>query len=160
MDQTVEHLVALWDHLDANFWRFWRSADARFRPDQVGWRPNPRVASIGWNLWHLAETLDHYLSRVFGRCAPAGDEPLLTMVPGGRDDGRFRELDAVAAYHRRVRPAYRAFLTDSSAADLATRLGDTGRNWGWAVGHIAEHESYHLGKCVLLGNLLPDPVPA
>ena len=24
----------------------------------------------------------------------------------------------------------------------------------WAVGHIAEHESYHLGKVTLLRNLL------
>ena len=24
----------------------------------------------------------------------------------------------------------------------------------WAVGHIAEHESYHLGKCTLLRSLL------
>jgi hypothetical protein len=29
------------------------------------------------------------------------------------------------------------------------------RTWAWAVGHIAEHESYHLGKCMLLRNLLP-----
>jgi hypothetical protein len=27
--------------------------------------------------------------------------------------------------------------------------------WAWAVGHIAEHESSHLGKCMLLRNLLP-----
>jgi hypothetical protein len=30
------------------------------------------------------------------------------------------------------------------------------RTWAWAVGRIAEHESYHLGKCMLLRNLLPE----
>jgi hypothetical protein len=79
------------------------------------------------------------------------------MRPGSLDDGRHRDLQAVAAYHRRVRPAYRAFLGRLTAADLDRTLAGSGaaRSWGWAVGHIAEHESYHLGKCMPLRNLLP-----
>jgi hypothetical protein len=42
-----------------------------------------------------------------------------------------------------------------AAADLDRGLAGSGRTWGWAVGHVAEHESYHLGKCMLLRNLLP-----
>ena len=117
----------------------------------------PGVASVGWNLQHLAEMLDHYLAHVFGRGAPVQAAPLLTMRPGSQDDGRHRDLQAIATYHRQVRPAYRAFLSRLTGADLDRALPGRGqtRSWAWAVGHIAEHESYHLGKCMLLRNLLP-----
>jgi hypothetical protein len=44
-----------------------------------------------------------------------------------------------------------------TAADLDRPLAGRRptRTWAWAVGHIAEHESYHLGKCMLLRNPLP-----
>ena len=118
---------------------------------------SPEVASIGWNLQHLGEMLDHYLAHVFALGAPVQRASLQTMRPGSRDDGRHRDLQAIAAYHQQVRPAYRAFLTRLTAADLDRGLAGSGRTWGWAVGHIAEHESYHLGKCMLLRNLLPAP---
>jgi hypothetical protein len=140
-----------------HFWGFWQWAAADLSPDEVGWQPGARVASIGWNLQHLGEMLDHYLAHVFGQGQPAQRGPLLTMRPGSQDDGRHRDLHAIAAYHRQVRPAYRAFLSGLTAADLDRPLGDPGRAraWAWAVGHIAEHDSYHLGKCMLLRNLLP-----
>jgi hypothetical protein len=128
-------------------------ANTTITADEVGWQPIPEVASIGWNLWHLAEMLDHYLPRVFGKGPPI-QPALLTMRSGSQDDGRFRDLDAIAAYHQKVRPAYRVFLAGLTATDLDRSLGQ--RTWGWAVGHIAEHESYHLGKCMLLRNLVRD----
>ncbi len=71
--------------------------------------------------------------------------------------GRHRDLQAIAAYHRQVRPSYRAFLSELTAADLDQPLTGSGRahTWAWAQGHTAEHESYHLDKCMLLRNLLP-----
>jgi uncharacterized damage-inducible protein DinB len=158
MDPTVKHWVGLWDYLDGNFWGFWQWAASRLSPDEVGWQPSPRVASIGWNLQHLAEMLDHYLARVFDRGGPVQATPLGTMRPGRLDDGRHRDLTAIAAYHRQLRPAYRTFLSGLTAADLDRPLDGSKRahSWAWAVGHIAEHESYHLGKCMLLRNLLPE----
>jgi hypothetical protein len=82
--------------------------------------------------------------------------PLATMRTGSLDDGSHRNLEAIAAHHRQVRPAYRAFLSRLTAVDLDQVLGGgRTRTWGWAIGHIAEHESYHLGKCMLLRNMIP-----
>jgi uncharacterized damage-inducible protein DinB len=83
------------------------------------------------------------------------------MQRGSRDDGRHRDLKAIPAYYRQVRPAYRAFLSRLTAVDLVRPLADAGssRTWVWAVGHLAKHESYHLGKCMLLRNLLPERHP-
>jgi hypothetical protein len=157
MDPMIKHWVGLWDYLDGNFWNFWQWAAAHLSPNEVGWQPVPAVASIGWNLQHLGEMLDHYFAHVFGQAGPVQRSPLATMRPGSRDDGRHRDLLAIAAYHRQVRPAYRDFLSRLTAADLERPLAGSGRGstWAWAVGHIAEHESYHLGKCMLLRNLLP-----
>jgi uncharacterized damage-inducible protein DinB len=157
MDLIVKHWIGLWDYLDGNYWGFWQWATAHLSPDEVGWQPAPQVASIGWNLQHLGEMLDHYLTHVLGQPGPVQRSPLETMQRGSQDDGRHRDLQAIAAYHRQVRPAYRAFLCRLTAADLDRPLAGRGqtRTWAWAVGHIAEHESYHLGKCMLLRNLLP-----
>jgi uncharacterized damage-inducible protein DinB len=122
----------------------------------VAWQPVPEVASVGWNLQHLAEMLDYYLVHVFAHARPV-QRSLRTMQSGSRDDGRFRDLEAIAAYHRQVRPAYRAFLAGLTAADLDRVIERPGRRplgYAWAVGHIAEHESYHIGKCTLLRSLL------
>ena len=118
MDPTIKHWVGLWDYLDGNFWGFWQWAAAHLRPEEVGWQPAPQVASVGWNLQHLGEMLDHYLARAFAQAAPVRRAPLETMRPGSPDDGRHRDLQAIAAYHRRVRPAYRAFLSGLTAEDL------------------------------------------
>ena len=101
--------------------------------------------------------LDHYLAHVFAQGEPVQRGSLLTMRPHSQDDGRHRDLHAIASYQRQLRPAYRTFLSGLTAADLDRPLGGSGRarTWAWAVGHIAEHESYHLGKCMLLRNLLP-----
>jgi hypothetical protein len=58
MDPAVKHWVGLWDYLDGNFWHVWEWASASLRPEQVAWQPTTEVASIGWNLQHLGETLD------------------------------------------------------------------------------------------------------
>jgi uncharacterized damage-inducible protein DinB len=157
MDAAIRHWVGLWDYLDGNFWGFWEWASVHLRPEEVGWQPVPRVASIGWNLQHLGEMLDYYLSRVFGQGPAVCKEALDTMRQDSRDDGRHRDLQAIAAYHRSVRPAYRAFLSSLSAADLDRVIERTDKRpltYAWAVGHIAEHESYHLGKCMLLRTLV------
>jgi hypothetical protein len=155
MDPVIQPWVGLWDSLDGNFWGFWQWAAAHLGPEEVGWQPVPQVASIGWNLQHLGEMLDHYLAHAFAQAGPVQPTPLGTMRRHSRDDGRHHDLHAIAAYHRQVRPAYRTFLTGLTAADLGRPLAGSGRTLGWAVGHIAEHESYHLGKCMLLRNLLP-----
>ena len=83
--------------------------------------------------------------------------PLSTMTSGSQDNGRYRDLQAIAAYHRQVRPVYRTFLAGLTGADLDRVIERQGRRsitCAWAVGHIAEHESYHLGKCTLLRSLL------
>jgi hypothetical protein len=157
MGPAIKHWVGLWDYLDGNFWGYWRWAATHLRPEEVGWQPAPQVASVGWNLQHLGEMLDHYLAHAFGQGGPIQRASPETMRPGSRDDGRHRDLQAIAAYHQQVRPSYRAFLGRLTAADLDRELALSGRSWGWAVGHIAEHESYHLGKCMLLRNLLPAP---
>ena len=156
MDPALKHWLGLWDYLDGNFWAVWRWATSFLTPEEAGWQPVPRVASVGWNLQHLAEMLDYYLVNVF-RQGPAVRAELPTMRSGSRDDGRFRDLEAVADYHRRVRPAYRSFLAGLAASDMDRVLEREGRRpltVSWAVGHIAEHESYHLGKCTLLKSLL------
>jgi uncharacterized damage-inducible protein DinB len=157
VDPVVKPWLDLWDYLDGNFWAVWRWAASDLSPDEVGWQPIPQVASVGWNLQHLAEMLDHYLANVFARGPQARPGPLATMRRASQDDGRFRDLEAIAAYHRMVRPAYRAFLAARTAADLEGPLDPGGRSshtCAWAIGHIAEHESYHLGKVTLLRSLL------
>jgi uncharacterized damage-inducible protein DinB len=157
MDQQTKHWVALWDYLDKNFWTVWGWARDNLPPEDVAWQPIPQVASVGWNLQHLGEMLDHYLAQVFKRGEQIQKTSLRTMLSGSRDDGRFRDLEAIAEYHRKVRPAYRQFLAGLSGPDLDRVIEREGRRnitYAWAVGHIAEHESYHLGKCTLLRSLL------
>src|SRR5262249_55582151 len=91
MDSTLKPWVDPWDYLDGNFWHVWQWSRDQLRPEEAGWQPAPTVASIGWNLQHLGEMLDHYLTHVLGQPGP-----------------------------------------------------------------VAEHESYHLGKCTLLRSLLTD----
>src|SRR5438132_11417565 len=157
VDPVIQPWVDLWDYLDGNFWGVWRWAAASLSPEEVAWQPNPQVASIGWNLQHLGEMLDYYLPHIFHQGEQVQQMPLLTMRSGNQDDGRYRDLEAIAAYHRQVRPAYRAFLAGLKAADLERvieREGKRALTYAWAVGHIAEHESYHLGKCTLLRSLV------
>ena len=149
MDPAIKPWLDLWDYLDGNFWSAWRWAAADLRPEEVRWQPIPRVASVGWNLQHLAH--------VFGRGPQVRPGPLATMRRDSQDDGRFRDLGAIAAYHRQVRPSYREFLTALTLADLERPLDPGGRashTYAWAIGHIAEHESYHVGKVTLLRGLL------
>jgi uncharacterized damage-inducible protein DinB len=157
LDQAVKHWVGLWDYLDGNFWHVWEWSAKHLSPAEVGWQPIPRVASIGWNLQHLGEMLAYYLTHVFNVGGPLPTTPLRTMQSGNQDDGRYRDLQAIAAYHRPVRAAYRQFLESLSGADLdrvIERQGKRTITYAWAVGHIAEHESYHIGKCILLRSLL------
>jgi uncharacterized damage-inducible protein DinB len=157
MEPAIKHWVSLWDYLDNNFWGLWQWSAGHLRAEGVGWQPIPQVASIGWNLQHLAEMLDHYLANVFGAGRQVQASPLLTMRADSLDDGRYRDLEAIGAYHRQVRPAYRAFLASLQTADLDRVIAREGRKpitYAWAVGHIAEHESYHVGKCTLLRSLL------
>ncbi len=153
----MKHWLALWDHLDGNFWACCRAFAQEFTPEQLAWQPVRDVASIGWNLRHLGEMLDQYLTKVF-RAQPAttSREPLVTMLTDSRDDGRFGDLAAIAEYHRQVRPAYRRFLASLKEADLDRPMSPrpNAPTLAWAVGHIAEHESYHHGKCTLLRTLL------
>jgi hypothetical protein len=157
MQPEMRHWLGLWDYLDGNFWGFWQWAVSHLTPAQVGWQPVPQVASVGWNLQHLGEMLDHYLAQVFQQASQVQGSPLLTMRSGSQDDGRYTDLQAIAAYHRQLRPAYRAFLSTLSAADLDRVIERSNRRpitYGWCVGHIAEHESYDLGKCMLLRTLI------
>jgi uncharacterized damage-inducible protein DinB len=157
MQPEMRHWVDLWDYLDGNFWGFWQWAVDHLTPAQVGWQPLPQVASVGWNLQHLGEMLDHYLAHVFRQANQVQGGPLFTMRAGSQDDGRYTDLQAIAAYHQQLRPAYRAFLSTLSPGDLDRIIERTNRrpiNYGWCVGHIAEHESYHLGKCMLLRTLI------
>jgi uncharacterized damage-inducible protein DinB len=158
MDSAVKHWLVLWDYVDQNFWHYCQWAATNLSPDELAWQPNPRVASIGWNLQHLGEMLDYYLAHVFHYRSPVQREPLKTMQSGDQDDGRYRDLEGITAYHRQVRPGYRTFLESLSGNDLDRVIERQGRRsitYAWAVGHIAEHESYHVGKCMLLRNLLP-----
>ena len=156
MDPVIKPWLGLWDYLDHSFWAFWHWAESELQPEEIAWQPVPQVASIGWNLQHLGEMLDHYLTHVFAHEKAVQQTPLVTMQSGSLDDGRHCDLQAIANYHRQVRPAYRTFLSQLKATDLDRPLaGGRTRTWGWAAGHIAEHESYHLGKCMLLRNLLP-----
>jgi hypothetical protein len=157
MDNVIKPWVGLWDYLDGNFWSIWTWAYQDLTSNEVAWQPIPEVASVGWNLHHLGEMLDYYLAYFFGRGTPVQKTPLLTMRAGSRDDGRHRDLRPIAAYHKQVRSAYREFLVGLTAADLDRKPGPERKhamNYAWAIGHIAEHESYHLGKCTLLRSLL------
>ena len=157
MHHPLRHWIDLWDYLDGNFWGCCRWFEQELTPAEIGWQPIPAVASIGWNLQHLGEMLDHYLRHVFEvRSRTLAKEPLVTMQRNSRDDGRFRYLEEIKSYHRELRPAYRQFLATLTEAKmdqtLASRPGS--HTTAWAVGHIAEHESYHIGKCTLLRSLL------
>jgi uncharacterized damage-inducible protein DinB len=157
VDPAIKPWLDLWDYLDGNFWSVWKWAARELRPEDVGWQPISQVASVGWNLQHLAEMLDHYLAHVFDRGPQVWPDPLATMRRDSQDDGRFRDLQAIAAYHRKVRPTYRDFLAGRTLTDLERPLDPGGRGshtLSWAIGHIAEHESYHLGKVTLLRSLL------
>jgi uncharacterized damage-inducible protein DinB len=156
-DPAVKPWLDLWDYLDGNFWNVWQWAAHDLQQEELAWQPVPRVASVGWNLQHLGEMLDHYLAHVFAWAAPVQPTPLETMISGSQDDGRYRDAVTIGRYHRRVRPAYRTFLSGLTLADFdrpIERRGKRSVTYGWAVGHIAEHESYHLGKCMLLRTLL------
>lgn len=160
MDPTLRHWIGLWEYLDHNYWSFFRWAEAVLPPEAVSWQPVPQVASIGWNLQHLGEMLDYYLAHVFQQGPPIRSEPLLTMRAGNQDDGRYRDLHAIGDYHSKVRPAYESFLGSLTADDLdrvIERAGKRTITYAWAIAHVAEHESYHLGKCTLLRTLLAHP---
>lgn len=159
MDPVIKPWLELWDYLDGNFWSVCHWAKT-LTPAQAGWQPNPRVASVGWNLQHLGEMLDYYRAYVFRQGPVVSARPLDTMRSGSQDDGRYHDVSAIGNYHSQVRPAYRAFLAKLTGADLERVIERQSRRsftYAWAVGHIAEHESYHLGKCTLLRNLLPGP---
>jgi hypothetical protein len=79
MDPQLKHWIGLWDYLDGNFWALWNWTTRNLTPDDVSWQPAPTVASIGWNLQHLAEILDYYFLHVFGHTEPVQASPLLTM---------------------------------------------------------------------------------
>jgi uncharacterized damage-inducible protein DinB len=153
----IQRWVDYWDYLDQNFWGLWNWFRRDLTPDEIAWQPVPAVASIGWNLMHLGEMLDYYLDRIFRQGPPAHSGPLVTMISGSQDDGRFNDLEAIASYHRQVRPAYRSFLTNLTSDDLARPIERSDRRTitvAWAISHIHEHESYHLGKCTLLRSLV------
>ena len=157
MDAGIKHWVALWDYLDGNFWSVWKWAATSLSPDEVAWQPIPQVASVGWNLQHLGEMLDYYLAHIFDHGPQIQVQPLVTMRSHSQDDGRFSDLEAIADYHRQVRPRYGEFLSGLSGEDLSRVIERQGRRditYAWVVGHIAEHESYHIGKCTLLRSLL------
>ena len=156
-DPCIQHWVVLWDYLDGNFWAVHRWAESALSPEGVTWQPIPQVASIGWNLQHLAEMLDYYLAHFFKHRAQIATSSLVTMLSGSQDDGRFGDLSEIGQYHRKVRPAYREFLSGLTEGHLGQAVEQSARRsrtYGWAIGHIAEHESYHLGKCMLLRSLL------
>src|ERR1700751_6242114 len=85
MDPVLKPWVGLWDYLDGNFWHVWQWAADSLSPDDVGWQPVPQVASVGWNLQHLGEILDLYLSRSFQVNSQVQQSPLLTMQSGSMD---------------------------------------------------------------------------
>jgi hypothetical protein len=153
----MKHWLGLWDYLDGNFWAYCQWFGRELTPTEIAWQPIPQVASIGWNLRHLGEMLDHYLTHVFQvRPAPHSRAPLITMMENSQDDGRFSDLPSIMDYHRHLRPAYRRFLELLRPDDMDRPLSARPRahTVAWAVGHIAEHESYHLGKCTLLRGLI------
>jgi hypothetical protein len=153
----MHHWLDYWDYLDRNFWAYCQWFGRELTPEQFAWQPIPAVASIGWNIQHLGEMLDHYLTHVFHvQAETVRKEPLVTMIEDSQDDGRFRDLHAIVAYHRQVRPTYRQFLAGLKEADLDRPLSRRpgAHTVAWAIGHIAEHESYHFGKCTLLRNLI------
>jgi uncharacterized damage-inducible protein DinB len=153
----IQRWVDYWDYLDQNFWGLWNTFRRELSPAEIGWQPVPAVASIGWNLMHLGEMLDYYLDRIFQQGPPVCRGPLVTMISGSVDDGRFNQLEVIAAYHHQVRSAYRNFLTNLTPDGLARPIERQGRRTitaAWAIGHIHEHESYHLGKCTLLRSLV------
>ena len=157
MQPEIQRWIDYWDYLDGNFWGLldWFRKD--LTADEIGWQPVPAVASIGWNMMHLGEMLDYYLDRIFHQGPPVRKGPLVTMISGSQDDGRFKDLDEIAAYHREVRPAYRRYLAQLTPDELPRVIERQGRRAitvAWAIGHIHEHESYHLGKSTLLRTLL------
>ncbi len=157
MPHPLGHYLDFWDYLDGRFWSVCDWFGQELTSRQLAWQPVPEIASIGWNLRHLGEMLDDYLTREFQvQATPVAKEPLVTMVDGSRDDGRFDDLPAITAYHRQLRPTYRDFLNSLSPDDLARPLSARpgAHSLAWAIEHIAEHESYHLGKCMLLRNLM------
>jgi hypothetical protein len=157
MPREIQRWVDYWDYLDGNFWGFCNWIRRELTPAEIGWQPVPTVASIGWNLMHLGEMLDYYLDRVFQQGPPVRTTPLVTMVSGSQDDGRFTDMNEIEAYHRAVRPAYRQYLLGLNPDDLnrpIERRGGRTITIAWAIGHIHEHESYHLGKCTLLRSLI------
>jgi uncharacterized damage-inducible protein DinB len=159
MDPAVKSWVELWDYLDGSFWRLWQWSALSLSPDEVRWQPIAEVASIGWNLQHLGEMLDYYLANIFHVREQVQVGPLVTMSSGSQDDGRFQDLQVIALYHRRVRTSYREFLSGLTLVDLERVIERQGKRpitYAWAVGHIAEHESYHVGKCMLLRSLVLD----
>ena len=82
MDSAIKPWIGLWDYLDRNFWGMWQWATQYLTPEQVGWQPIAQVASIGWNLQHLAEMLDYYLPHIFHHGKQVQETPLLTMQSG------------------------------------------------------------------------------
>ncbi len=86
VDASMKHWVGLWDHLDGNFWGTWQWAADHLSPRL----PVPQVASIGWNLHHLGEMLDLYLTRGFQVRQQIQLSPLLTMQSASLDDGRYQ----------------------------------------------------------------------
>ena len=154
MDPAIRHWVEAWDDLDQRFWQFVSWARVHLSPGELAWQPCPEVASIGFNLVHLAEMLDYYLHVVFLPNSNPVRPPLRTMERNARDTGTHTDLGETIAYHRVVRPRYRQFLTSLTLSDFDRPLFGGRRSLGWAVAHIHEHESYHLGKCMLLRTLI------
>ena len=66
MNPIIKPWLELWDYLDGNFWHTCQIAE-QLTSAEISWQPIPQVASLGWNLQHLAEMLDYYLAEVFRR---------------------------------------------------------------------------------------------
>ena len=155
MDPALRHWINAWDDLDERFWAVVAWAERSLSPTELAWKPAPTVASIGFNLMHLGEMLDYYLHYAFGYTQVTLKGELPTMRRGAQDPGTYDDLDTIVRYHKRLRPAYRRYLESLELQDLDRPIFGGRRNIGWAIAHIHEHESYHIGKCMLLRALLP-----
>lgn len=122
--------------------------------------PHPRVASVGFQLRHIAGSVDRLATYLRGEQLTAEQLAVLKaeQEPGG---AAFADLMAlVETAFDRTETLVRSLSQDSLADPRFVGRRQLPTTVGGLVIHISEHTQRHLGQAVLTAKLVSAPMPS